>query len=84
MMTKQRPPKKVANKVREWCDERGLDKMDFVEKCIRAGVNIEGKRLTYDTISRVYDGDTNISMMTATLISLAAGVTSISELFDIE
>ena len=85
MMTRNKPSgKKIVNKVQEWCDRKGMDKLDFISKCIGAKVEIDGRKLSYDTISRIYDGETNINMITATLITLALGLDSISELFDIE
>ena len=71
---------KLLNGVREYCEAHGMDRNDFVAKCISSRVSVDGKRLTVDTASRVYDGETGISLKTASLVAVALGV-DISEIF---
>lgn len=75
----------LVNKVKTWCAGQKLDRQDFLAKVLAAKLGDEGgKVLSVDTILRVYDGDTKISMATASLIAKSVGVQSIAELFDIE
>ena len=77
---------KLVNKVQAWCDKNKMDRQDFLATVLGAKVKDEGGRtLSVDTILRVYDGDTKISLATASMIAQSlVGVVSMSELFDID
>ena len=80
-MVKAKSKTVVMNKVQEWCQRNNLDRQDFIGRCLTAKVSISGKTLVYDTIQRVWEGDTNINLTTAALIASSLGV-SISDVFD--
>jgi hypothetical protein len=73
----------IRNKVSDYCYRNGLDKNDFIGRCLSSKRRIDNKGLTYDTASRVFDGDTGLSLTTAGLVAAALGV-QIGDLFDIE
>ena len=80
-MVKPKSKTVVMNKVQEWCRGHNMDRQDFIGACLTAKVSISGKTLVYDTIQRVWEGDTNINLTTAALIASSLGV-SISDVFD--
>lgn len=79
------PKKKIVikNKVQQYCEERGIDRNQFISKCITAPLTTDtGRALTVDTASRIYNGETAITLPTAALVAGALGV-SIGDLFDV-
>lgn len=80
------PKKKVVirNKVKDYCESKGIDRNQFVAKCISAPLSTEtGRALTIDTVTRIYGGETGITLPTAALVAAALGV-ELSDLFEIE
>ena len=73
----------IQNKVKSLCTERKLDREQFIGLCLQSRAEINGKRLTYDTAGRAYDGETTLSLTTAALIAAALNV-ELSEIFTIK
>lgn len=73
----------IKNKVREYCEKEKIDKNRFIALCLSPLITETGRTLTVHTITRIYDGDTQIGLTTAGLIAAALGV-ELSEIFSIE
>jgi transcriptional regulator with XRE-family HTH domain len=80
-------PKKhllIKNKVREYCDREGISKNQFLSKALSSPLQTDtGRALTVDTATRIYNGETSITLPTAGLIAAALGV-EIGDLFEVE
>ena len=79
------PKKKVilSSKILDYCKREGLDKNQFIARCISAPLSTEtGRTLTIDTVTRIYNGDTGITLPTAALVAKALGV-EIGDLFEV-
>lgn len=79
------PKKKVQiqNNVKAYCDKNGISKNQFVAKCISAPLTTDtGRGFTIDTATRIYNGETAITLSTAGLVAAVMEV-DLSDLFEI-
>lgn len=74
----------IKNKVREYCEGKGIDKNRFIALCLGTPLESEtGRSLTYDTVTRIYNGDTSVGLTNAALVAAALKV-ELSEIFVID
>jgi hypothetical protein len=64
----------IENRVSAYCESQGIDRNDFLVKCLQSKATIDGRRLTAKTAESVFDGETGITLRTAALVASALGV----------
>jgi len=73
----------IRNKVQEWCQKRNMNWDDFLQTCMAARLTINGKRLSYGVVAKVWSGEITVTLTTAMLVSRSIGA-SVEDLFDTE
>lgn len=74
----------IENRVRQYCEQKGIDRNRFMVLCLESPLTTEtGRALTPDKVTKIYNGDTAITLQTAGLIAAALQV-DLSEIFIIK